>query len=181
MWILVAVIAIILGFVVLTYNSLVSLRIQASTAWSDIDVQLKRRHDIVPNLVATVQGYASHEKSVFEDVARLRSQAMQLEGAEQSSQTEAQFTQAIKSLFAVAESYPELKADENFRNLQTQLTEIEDTIQSARRYYNAVVRDFNIKREVFPSNLIGDIFHFARLSYFQIEDDECEPVPAKFS
>ncbi|HEY3297738.1 MAG TPA: LemA family protein [Armatimonadota bacterium] len=181
MWIYIAFLALIVGYVVVTYNAFIGLRIRGRNAWADIDVQLKRRHDLVPNLVATVEGYAAHEKGVFENVTRLRSQAMGLQGAEQTADTEAQLSTAIKSIFAVAESYPALKADQNFRDLQTQLAEIENNIQSARRYYNAVVRDFNTKRELFPSNIIGGIFGFGRLPYFQIDDDERQPVSAKFS
>jgi LemA protein len=176
MWILIAVIGFALAYVAATYNAFVSLRNRARGAWADIDVQLKRRHDLVPNLVETVKGYASHEKSVFEDVARLRGQAMSAGQAEQRAGAEADFSQAIKSLFAVAESYPELKADKNFRDLQTQLTEVEDHLQYARRYYNAVVRDFNTKREVFPSNLVGGAFGFQQMPYFQVDEDERSAV-----
>ena len=180
MWIFISIIGLILVYLVWTYNSFASLRNRARNAWADIDVELKRRHDLVPNLVATVQGYAAHEKGVFEDVARLRSQAMQVQGAQAKEGTEAELTGAIKSLFAVAESYPDLKADKNFRDLQTQLAEVEDHIQYARRYYNAVVRDMNTKCELFPSGLIGSWFGFGRLSYFQAADEDREAVGVKF-
>lgn len=180
MWIFIGFFALIVGYIAATYNALVGLRVRARNAWADIDVQLKRRHDLVPNLVAVVQGYASHEKSVLEDVTRLRVKASDLKGAEQSADTEAQLSTAIKSLFAVAESYPDLRADQGFRDLQTQLTQIEDTIQSARRYYNAVVRDSNTKVEMFPSNLIAGVFGFGRLPYFQAEGDDRNPVSTEF-
>ena len=176
MWILILVVAFIVAYAAAAYNGFIALRNRAKNAWADIDVQLKRRHDLVPNLVTTVQGYASHEKSVFEDVARLRSQAMGLEKLEDRGEAEAGFSGAIKSLFAVAEGYPALKADQNFRNLQSQLAEVEDHIQYARRYYNAVVRDMNTKCEVFPSSIIAGMFSFGRLPYFQVEADEQKPV-----
>lgn len=174
MWIIIAVIAAALAYIVLTYNAFTSLRNRSRNAWADVDVQLKRRHDLVPNLVATVQGYASHEKSVFEDVASLRAKAAQLEGIGEKAGAENDLSGAIKSIFAVAESYPELKADANFRDLQNQLTDIEDHIQYARRYYNAVVRDINTKCEMFPSNLIAGWFGFGRQEYFGTADDERE-------
>lgn len=176
MWILIAIIAAILAYLILTYNGLVSLRNRARGAWSDIDVQLKRRYDLVPNLVATVKGYASHEQGVFEDVARLRAHAMGSEGSKEREGAEAQLSGAIKTLFAVAESYPELKADASFRDLQKQLTEIEDNIQYARRYYNAVVRDLNTKCEMFPSSLVANSFGFKQMEYFQVGEDERGPV-----
>jgi len=176
MWVTTAVIAIIVTYVIVTYNAFVWLRNRARNAWADIDVQLKRRHDLVPNLVETVKGYAAHEKGVFEDVARLRARAAELEKMHERGEAEADLAGAIRSLFAVAESYPELRADRNFRDLQAQLAEIEDHIQYARRYYNAVVRDLNTKREIFPSSLVGGLFGVQPLPYFQAEDDEREPV-----
>jgi len=125
------------------YNSLVHLRVRADSAWSDIDVQLKRRHDLIPNLVETVKGYAAHEKGTFENIAKFRSQAMQATTPEGKAVAENQLTGALKSLFAVAENYPELKASEEFTQLQGSLNQTEDTIQNSRRYYNAVVRDLN--------------------------------------
>ncbi|MGC8862866.1 MAG: LemA family protein [Armatimonadota bacterium] len=176
MWIVLILIGIIVVYVIYTFNSFVSLRNRARNAWADIDVQLKRRHDLVPNLVAVVQGYASHEKGVFEDVARLRSQAMELQNTAARADAESQLAQAIKSIFAVAENYPELKADKNFRELQSQLAEVEDHIQYARRYYNAVVRDLNTKCEMFPSSLIAGMAGATKLPYFQAADDEREAV-----
>lgn len=174
--VLIAILGLVLLYLIVTYNGFVSLRNRARNAWADIDVQLKRRHDLIPNLVETVKGYASHEKAVFEDVARLRSRAMELERVDDRAGTETQLAGAIKSLFAVAESYPELRADRNFRELQSQLTVIEDHIQYARRYYNAVVRDLNTKREVFPSGMVGAAFGFGKLPYFQVEEEERDAI-----
>jgi LemA protein len=179
MWVLISIASLLVVYIAVTYNSFVSLRNRARNAWADIDVELKRRHDLVPNLVAAVQGYAAHEKGVFEDVSNLRARAMALDKADDRGAAEADLSGAIKSIFAVAESYPQLRADQNFRNLQSQLAEIEDHIQYARRYYNAVVRDINTKREVFPSNLIGSLFGFERLPYFQVEDDDRNPVDVR--
>lgn len=162
------------GFVI--YNRLVGLRVRAANSWADIDVQLKRRHDLVPNLVAAVQGYASHEKAIFEDVARLRSEAVASRGPAGSEASEAGLSGAISSLFAIAENYPDLRADQNFRQLQAQLAEVENNIQHARRYYNAVVRDMNTATETVPSNLIAGLFGFGRLDYFQASDAERDPV-----
>ncbi len=174
MYIIIAVVLAAVAYVIFTYNAFASLRNRARNAWADIDVQLKRRHDLVPNLVAVVQGYAEHEKSVFTDVANLRTRAMGLGSAKEIEGAENELAGAIKTIFAVAESYPELKADSNFRDLQNQLTDIEDHIQYARRYYNAVVRDMNTKCEIFPSNIIGGWFGFGRLEYFGAADEERE-------
>jgi LemA protein len=169
-------VVLIIGSIIVGYNSLVKLKNQAKNAWEDINVQLKRRHDLIPNLVETVRGYASHEKTIFEDVASLRAKATQLDSVKESSETETQLAGAIKTIFAVAESYPLLKADTNFRQLQTQLAEIEDQIQYSRRYYNAVVRDMNTKCQMFPSNIIAGFFGFKELPYFQVNDDERSAV-----
>ena len=180
MWILILIIIAVFAWAIAAFNVLVSLRNRSRNAWADIDVQLKRRHDLVPNLVATVQGYASHEKSTLEDIANLRTKAMSLQKVEDLDGAESNLAGAIKSLFAVAESYPNLRADENFRQLQAQLAEIENNIQYARRYYNAVVRDMNTRREVFPSSIVAGAFGFEKLPYFQAEDDERNPVDARF-
>ncbi|MEI6914365.1 MAG: LemA family protein [Armatimonadota bacterium] len=179
-WILAVPVALLVGVIVL-YNRLVSLRVRSSNAWADIDVQLKRRHDLVPNLIATVQGYASHEKSIFEDVARLRSEALNASDPGQADSAEGQLTGGIKSLFAIAENYPDLKADQGFRKLQDQLAEVENNIQYARRYYNAVVRDLNTAVETVPSNCIAGIFGFRRLVYFQANEDERQNVTFKLT
>ena len=154
------------------YNSLVQLRVRADSAWSDIDVQLKRRHDLIPNLVETVKGYAAHEKGTFENVAKFRSQAMQATTPGDKAVAENQLTGALKSLFAVAENYPELKASEQFTGLQSSLNSIEDNIQNARRYYNAVVRDYNTRVQSFPANLIAGMFGFQSRQFFEVESPE---------
>src|SRR5512142_2343337 len=139
------VLVVVVVIVASGYNSLVQLRVRADSSWSDIDVQLTRRHDLIPNLVETVKGYAAHEKSTFEDIAKYRSMAMQATGPADRAQAEGQLSMALKSLFAVAENYPQLRASEQFTSLQAALQEVENAIQNARRYYNAVVRDFNTK------------------------------------
>ena len=167
-----------LAFVGLIYNSLVGLRVRADSAWSDIDVQLKRRHDLIPNLVETVKGYAGHEKSTFENVTKYRSMAMQATGPAERAQAEGQLTLALKSLFAVAENYPQLRASENFTSLQKSLAEIEDNLQNARRYYNAVVRDLNTAIQVFPKNLVAGMFGFQPRAFFELEAAAEREAPA---
>jgi LemA protein len=167
-----------LAFVGLMYNSLVGLRVRADSAWSDIDVQLKRRHDLIPNLVETVKGYAGHEKSTFENVTKYRSMAMQATGPADRAQAEGQLTMALKSLFAVAENYPQLRASENFSALQKSLAEIEDNLQNARRYYNAVVRDLNTSIQVFPKNLVAGMFGFQPRAFFELDAAAEREAPA---
>lgn len=166
----------LLLFVILAYNTLVKLRVQSDNAWADIEVQLKRRYDLVPNLVETVKGYAAHERTTFEKVTEARTRAMSASGPAAKAQAEGMFTETLKTLFAVSENYPQLRAVENFTQLQSELTQIEEQVQLARRYYNAVVRDLNTKREVFPSSLVGSWFGFGRLPYFQAEDEDREPI-----
>ncbi|MGA2101193.1 MAG: LemA family protein [Candidatus Sulfotelmatobacter sp.] len=175
--VILAVIAVVL---ISMYNGLVQLRVRCDSAWSDIDVQLKRRHDLIPNLVETVKGYATHEKGTFENIAKFRSQAMQATGPADKAAAENQLTGALKSLFAVAENYPELKASEQFTQLQGQLSGTEDAIQNARRYYNAVVRDLNTKIQSFPTNLLAGMFGFAQRQFFETTDADREPVQVKF-
>src|SRR5262252_880734 len=162
------------------YNSLVQLRVRADSSWSDIDVQLKRRHDLIPNLVETVKGYAAHEKGTFEDIAKFRSMAMQASGPADKAAAENQLTGALKSLFAVAENYPELKASEEFTQLQGSLSQTEDAIQNSRRYYNAVVRDLNTKIQSFPTNILASMFGFVQRQFFETEAADREPVQVKF-
>ena len=162
------------------YNSLVQLRVRCDSAWSDIDVQLKRRHDLIPNLVETVKGYAAHEKGTFENIARFRSQAMQATTPADKAAAENQLTGALKTLFAVAENYPELKASEEFTQLQGALSQTEDAIQNARRYYNAVVRDLNTKIQSFPTNLLAGTFGFTARQFFETTETDREPVQVKF-
>jgi LemA protein len=165
-------IAVIAMVVIGMYNKLVRLRNTCKSSWSDIDVQLKKRYNLIPNLVETVKGYASHEKEVFEKVTRARSAAMQAGSPEEQAQSENILRGTLKSLFAVAEAYPELKANDNFLQLQSQLETIETDIESARRYYNAVVRDYNTMTETFPSNLVAGSFGFKPQQFFELEAPE---------
>ena len=165
---------------VIMYNSLVRLREQADAAWADIDVQLKRRYDLIPNLVETVKGYASHERETFEAVVQARSAAMSATGPAQKGQAEGMLTGALKSLFALAEAYPDLRAEGSFRELQGQLSGLEDAIQKARRYYNAVVRDFNTKVQQVPTNIIARSFGFKEREFFEIPETEREAPKVDF-
>jgi LemA protein len=170
-WIIGIIVVMALAFISI-YNSLVRLRIQCDNAWSDIDVQLKRRWDLIPNIVETVKGYAAHEKSTFEAVTQARANAMNAQGPEQKAQAEGFLTQALKSLFAVAEAYPQLRAVESFTELQATLNQIEEAVQNARRYYNAVVRDLNTKIAMFPSNIVAGMFGFAARQFFEMAEGE---------
>lgn len=174
-------ILVVFGVVLISmYNGLVQLRVRADSAWSDIDVQLKRRHDLIPNLVETAKGYAAHEKGTFENIAKFRSQAMQASTPADKAVAENQLTGALKSLFAVAENYPELKASDQFTALQSSLSQTEDGIQNARRYYNAVIRDFNTKIQSFPTNILAGMFGFSARQFFETTDSERENVQVKF-
>jgi LemA protein len=170
--ILIAIIAVIVIFVIGAYNGFIRLRNLCDNAWSDVDVQLKRRYDLIPNLVNTVKGYAKHEKQLFENVTKARAEATAAKTPAEQSKAENMLTSALRQLFAVAENYPELKANTNFLSLQSSLSEIESDIQNARRYYNAVVRDNNIKVESFPSNIIASIFNFKKREFFEMEEGE---------
>lgn len=175
-------IIIVIGFWLMSvYNSLIRLKNQVDEGWSDIDVQLKRRHDLIPNLVETVKGYASHEKAIFENVAKARSIAMGAQTPEQTAKAENALMGTLKTLFAVAENYPQLQANANFAKLQDELSDTENKIQASRRFYNGVVRDFNIKVEVFPNNLIANMLKFEKRKFFEIEDvAERKNVEVKF-
>lgn len=179
-WVILAIAVVILVFAIGMYNSLVQLRVRADSAWSDIDVQLKRRHDLIPNLVETVKGYAAHEKGTFENIAKYRSMAMQATTPADKAAAENQLTGALKSLFAVAENYPELKASEEFTQLQGSLSQTEDAIQNSRRYYNAVVRDLNTRIQSFPSNILAGMFGFQLRQFFEVSEADREPVAVKF-
>ncbi len=163
------------------YNRLVRLRYTVQSSWSDIDVQLKKRYDLVPNLVEAVKGYASHEKTVFEKVTQARGMAMQANTPAETARAETMLRDTLKSLFALAEAYPELKANANFLQLQAQLQDLENNIENARRYYNAVARDYNTLIKAFPSNLIAGSFHFQPAEFFQLETPEAERKPVKVS
>ncbi|HKW77475.1 MAG TPA: LemA family protein [Candidatus Limnocylindria bacterium] len=173
LWIVLAVIALAAIFLVATYNRLVTLRQRVREAWSDIDVQLKRRYDLIPNLVEAVKGYAAHEKTVFENVTQARANAIaagQTGGPEQRAQAENMLTTALRSVFAVAEAYPQLQASQNFRDLQENLTATEDKIAFARRFYNGNVRDYNTGLQTFPTNILAGMFGFSAEQYFELAD-----------
>jgi LemA protein len=176
-----AVAAAVVLYAASIYNKLVRLRNTSQSAWSDIDVQLKKRYDLVPNLVETVKGYAAHEQSLFQKVTEARTSAMRAAGPAETARAENQFRDTLKSLFAVAEAYPDLKANANFMQLQAQLKELEDGVESARRYYNAVVRDLNTAVEQFPSNLVASQFKFAPRDFFELEEPAAERKPVKVS
>jgi LemA protein len=179
-WIAVIVVFVAVVFLVLIYNTLVQLRVRADSAWSDIDVQLKRRHDLIPNLVETVKGYAAHEKGTFENIARYRTAAMQATTPEQKMQAEGQLTMALRGLLAVAENYPQLQASQQFTSLQASLNEVEDSLQNSRRYYNAVVRDLNTRIQSFPTNIIANMMGFTPRQFFEVAAADRENVQVKF-
>lgn len=173
-WILAVLAALIVVYFIWAYNGLVKLRVMTNAAWADIDVQLKRRHDVIPNLVETVKGYAGHERTTFETVTEARTRAVSASGPSARALAEGKLTQALQSLFAVAENYPQLRAVESFTQLQSQISEIEDQIQYARRFYNAVARDLNTRIAQFPTNLVAGLFSFQRREFFEAEGGERE-------
>ncbi|KKQ52082.1 MAG: LemA-like protein [Parcubacteria group bacterium GW2011_GWD2_38_11] len=162
------------------YNSLVTLKNRVDEAWSDIDVQLKRRYDLIPNLINTVKGYATHEKELFERVTAARTAAMNAGSPAEKQDAENMLSGTLKSLFAVSENYPDLKANQNFLELQRELTDTEDKIQASRRFYNGNVRDFNIKIETFPSNIIAGMLNFSKREFFAADEAEKENVKVQF-
>jgi len=184
--IIVVVVVVILGAIIAgLYNGLVRLNQRADEGWSDITVQLKRRSDLIPNLVESVKGYASHEKTVFEDVTAARTSVMNAQGPAATAKADNMFQQTMKSLFAVAENYPQLRATENFQQLQAELVDTEDKIQASRRFYNGMVRDFNSKRKTFPTNIFASMFGFHQnKEYFDVDANEQqeiqEPVKVQF-
>lgn len=184
LWIILAIVVVIVIFVWATYNSLVTLRIRVDEAWSDINVQLKRRLDLIPNLVETVKGYAQHESSVFENVTAARAQVISANGVKETAAAENQFEAALKSLFAVAEAYPDLKANQNFLALQSELVDTEDKIQAARRFYNSGVTGLNTKIQTFPANVIAGMFQFKSREFFEVDEAEQaaanKPTEVKF-
>jgi LemA protein len=173
---LAVLVVLVLGVVVM-YNSLVRLRVLVDNAWADIDVQLKRRHDLIPNLIETVKGYAAHEKGTFEAVVDARSKAMSAQTPEARGAAELGLSAALGKLFALAEAYPQLRAVESFTQLQASLAQIEEAVQSARRYYNAVVRDFNTKIAQVPWNILASLFNFKGREFFQLSDETERAVP----
>lgn len=177
------IVVVFVVWLIATYNGLVKANVRVDEAWSDITVQLKRRYDLIPNLVDTVKGYAKHEKEVLENVTKARNMAQQNTGSPaEQAQSENMFTNALKSLFAVAESYPDLKANQNFLQLQSELVDTENKIQAARRFYNGSARDLNIKIQVFPTNIFARQLGFEQREFFEIEDRAAveEPVKVKF-
>src|SRR3989338_9237400 len=181
--ILLIVVGVLILWVIFAYNGLVRLRYRVKEAWSDIEVQLKRRYDLIPNLVETVKGYAKHETSAFENVTKARAAAMGAQTAGEHAATENMLTGALKSLFAVAEAYPDLKANQNFLELQRDLSDTENKIQAARRFYNSVVQELQNAIEQFPTNLVGNTFGFKTREFFQLGENEQaakEPVKVKF-
>ena len=182
-YILLGVLAAVVLWAVGSYNHFVTLVQRCKEAWADIDVQLKRRYDLIPNLVETVKGYATHEKEAFENVTNARARAMNAGGVEERGKAENMLTGALKTIFAVAEAYPDLKANQNFLELQRELSDTENKIQSARRFYNSNVRDLNTGLQSFPGNIIAGFFHFEPREYFELGADEAaakEPVKVKF-
>jgi LemA protein len=175
--VLVVIAVLLVVYAITTYNSLVRLRMRAEEGFSDIDVQLKRRHDLIPNLVETVKGYAAHERATFENVTRARNAAVAAEGPQAQARAEGQLTAALRQLFAVAEAYPDLKASRNFLELQDELTDTENKIQAARRFYNMTVRDLNIKIDQFPSSVLARMGNFQKREFFEIEDAADREVP----
>jgi len=179
--ILVVIIGIVLVFAIGIYNGLVTLRNRADNAWAQVDVQLRRRYDLIPNLVETVKGYAKHERETFDSVTKARTQAMNATTVKDQGQAENMLAGTLKSLFAVVENYPELKANQNFLLLQEELAGTEGKIAYARQFYNDVVMKFNTKQQVFPSNIIASMFSFTEKEYFEIEEAEAkEPVKVQF-
>jgi len=177
LYIILFVVFFVVGWLVGIYNSLVKIKNRAKEAWADIDVQLKRRYNLIPNLMETVKGYASHEKGVFEKVTQARAQAMGARNVEEKAKAENMLSNTLKSLFAVSENYPDLKASQNFLELQRELRDTEDKIQAARRFYNTNVRDLNIKRESFPSSIIAKIFNFKKMDLFELQETNQREVP----
>ena len=176
------IVAVIVLWVIAAFNGLVTLRNRTKEAWADIEVQLKRRYDLIPNLVNTVKGYATHESQAFEKVSQARSTAMRAGSLAEKGAAENALSGTLKSLFAISEAYPELKANTNFLELQRELSDTENKIQASRRFYNGQVRDLNTKIEHFPTNLIAGMFHFAKMDFFDLGDNDAaqNPVEVKF-
>jgi LemA protein len=177
LWVVLGLLVLVVLIAVSLYNKLVALKVRADSSWSDIDTQLKRRHDLIPNLVETVKGYAAHEKGVFEKVTEARSRAMAAQTPAQVSQAEGMLTQALRGLYAVAENYPELKANQNFMALQQSLTQTEDAISGSRRGYNSAVQELNTKIETVPSNIIASMFNFKPREFFEITNEAERAAP----
>lgn len=178
---LIIIFAIVVIWAIVIFNRFITLRNRVEEAWSDINVQLKRRYDLIPNLVNTVKGYASHEQVAFEKVTEARARAMGAQSVTDHAEAENMLTGALKSIFAVAEAYPELKANQNFLELQRELSDTENKIQASRRFYNTNVRDLNTSIESFPSNIIANVFSFSKKDFFELKEQEANnPVEVKF-
>ena len=181
MAIILTIVGVIALWLILTYNRFIALRNRVKEAWSDIDVQLKRRYDLIPNVVETVKGYAAHERELFEKVTEARTRAMGAQGLKEKGEAENMLSSTLKSLFAVAENYPDLKASTNFLELQRELTDTEDKIQAARRFYNGNVMSLNTKIESFPANVVANTFKFKQAEFFQLEEAAAKnPISVKF-
>ena len=181
LWIVIAILVVVALWVIMVFNGLVVLKNRTKEAWSDIDVQTKRRYDLIPNLMETVKGYATHEKELFEKVTEARANAMSAQGPKDKAGAENMLSDTLKSLFAVSENYPDLKASTNFLELQRELSDTEDKIQAARRFYNGNVRDLNTKIEIFPANLVAGMLGFKQMDLFQAANEaEKNPVQVKF-
>ena len=172
LWIVIGIVVVLALFLWITYNALVTLKIRVDEAWSDITVQLKRRADLIPNLVNTVKGYAKHEKGVFEEVTKARTEVMNAKTPKDAAKADNMLEEALKSIFAVAEAYPDLKASQNFSELQAELVDTEDKIQGARRFYNAGVRDLNTKIQLFPNNIFAGMLGFKEREFYDVEESE---------
>jgi len=177
-WILIAVVVLVVGWYIATYNKLITAKNATQNSWSDIDVQLKRRYDLIPNVVETVKGYAGHEKSLLTKVTEARAAAMSAKTPAEHAKAENMLTETLKSLFAVAENYPDLKASQNFLGLQSELRDAEDKIQAARRFYNANVRDFNTMLQVFPTNMVASFMGFTAREFFEVAAEAQREAPA---
>jgi LemA protein len=180
-WIIIGIIAVVAGWFIGTFNGFIRLINRAKEAWADIDVQLKRRYDLIPNLVETVKGYAAHERELFEKVTAARATAMSAQGMKEKTKAENALAGTLKTLFAVSENYPQLKANENFLELQCELSDTENKIQAARRFYNTNARDLNIKIQSFPANIVANFFKFTGMEFFELEEEGAkEPVKVSF-
>ena len=181
-YIILGVLVVLIIWFIAAFNGFVTLRNRAKEAWADIEVQLKRRYDLIPNLVNTVKGYAAHESQAFEKVSQARSMAMQATAPAEKGAAENALSGTLKSLFAISEAYPDLKANTNFLQLQSELSDTENKIQAARRFYNGQVRDLNTMTERFPSNIVAGMFHFIKMDFFDLGDDKAaeQPVEVKF-
>lgn len=176
-WVIAVIVAVVAGYILVAYNSLVRLKNQMQEAWSDIDVQLKRRHSLIPNLVETVKGYATHEREAFESVTAARAKALGAQTPHEKAEAENMLSSTLKSIFALSENYPDLKANTNFLELQRELSDTENKIQASRRFYNGMVRDYNTATQTVPTNLIASMFGFGPAEFFELESEGEKAVP----